>query len=205
MAQTASLTNILPFRSVSVQTPTQWGLGALRGRLVELSSAGNSAALTITSTLLFEAQDGDEPVAWITHQNGLFFPPDFAECGIDLSALPIVQVADMSQCLKAADMLLQSGAFSLLVVDLGKCFDIRLSAQTRLASRARHHNTAVLLMTEKPAAHASAGSLVSLRIETSVERVGFDQFECTVRALKDKHRGPGWSYTEGHSGPVGLS
>mgnify|MGYP003317931394 CR=1 FL=1 len=93
-----------------------------------------------------------------------------------------------------------SGTLNMLVVDVGRCFDIRLSVQTRLASKARHHNTAVLLMTEKPSAQASAGSLVSLRIETSVRRVGFDKFDSTVRALKDKHRGPGWAYTEDHGG-----
>ena len=205
MAQTALLTSISPFRPVTTRPQIQWGLGALRGRLIELSGTGNSSALTITSSLLLEAQEGDEPVAWITHQNSLFFPPDFDACGVDLSALPIVQMSDMSQCLKATDMLLQSGAFSMLVVDVGRCFDIRLSVQTRLASKARHHNTAVLLMTEKPSAQASAGSLVSLRIETSVRRVGFDKFDSTVRALKDKHRGPGWSYTEERCGPVGLS
>lgn len=207
MAQTTTtlLTHELPFRPAPAQPRPQWDLNYLQGRLVELSGNGNSAALTVASRLIFEAQEGDEPVAWVTNQDSIFFPPDFAGGGVDLSALPIVQTVSTEQCMKAADILLQSGSFGLLIIDIGKCAGIRLAVQTRLAGQARHHDTAVVLITYKAASAETLGSLVSLRVETQRKRVDFNQYHCTIKALKDKQRGPGWSYREEHCGPVGLS
>ena len=46
--------------------PTPWTLDEVAGRFVEISGAAASAALTLTFTLIREAQARGEQVGWIT-------------------------------------------------------------------------------------------------------------------------------------------
>ena len=71
-----------------------WSFDALRGRLVEISARGASAALTCAVDLVAEAQGQGEPVAWVTLATGSFYPPDVADSGIDLAALVVIRVPD---------------------------------------------------------------------------------------------------------------
>src|SRR6266404_1707994 len=71
------------------QGESSWGLSALRGRLVEISARGASAALTCATELVIEAQAQGEPVAWVTLATGSFYPPDVADSGVDLAALVV--------------------------------------------------------------------------------------------------------------------
>ena len=74
----------------------------------------------------------------------------------------------------------------------------------RLAGLVKKHDSALLYITEKSHLKPSVGSLVSLRAEASrAERCG-DRFRCELRVLKDKRRGPGWTYGEVCRGPDGL-
>ena len=45
---------------------TPWTLDEVAGRFVEISGAAASAALTLTFTLIREAQARGEPVGWVT-------------------------------------------------------------------------------------------------------------------------------------------
>src|SRR5437588_2807487 len=94
-----------------------WGLAALRGRLVEVSARGASAALTAAIEVVAEAQAEAEPVAWITLVDGSFYPPDVAANGVDLAALVVVRVRDVTAAARAAERVLRSGAFGLVVID----------------------------------------------------------------------------------------
>ncbi len=67
----------------------------------------------------------------------------------------------------------------------------------------QRHDAAVVCLTEKSDDTASLGSLVSLRAEALRKREPGD-FTVTVRALKDKRRGPGWTQTVKRRGPAGL-
>ena len=98
----------------------------------------------------------------------------------------------------------RSGAFGLLVLDLGANPRVPAALQARLRSLARKHDTAILCLTEKRGSASSLGSLVSLRGEARIRRVGDDRFACELRVLKDKHRGPGWVHTEICRGPEGM-
>src|SRR5690242_8364339 len=80
-----------------------WGLPALRGRLVEVSARGASAALTAAIEVVAEAQGEGEPVAWITLAAGSFYPPDVAASGVDLAALVVVRVRDATAAARAAE------------------------------------------------------------------------------------------------------
>ncbi|MBL9014994.1 MAG: recombinase A [Myxococcales bacterium] len=219
------------------ETAASWSLATLRGRLVELSARGATAALTTAAELVLEAQRAEDPVAWIipaielreshttsggasrpggpglapvdprfSDRTGTFYPPDLAETGIDLAALVVVRAPSVVACARSAERLLRSGAFGLVVLDLAAVSLDRWPDQTlgRLVSLAQAHDAAVVCITEKTPETGSLGSLVSLRAEALRARRDGGEFEVTIRALKDKRRGPGWSHRLKARGPSGL-
>ena len=202
-----------------------WCFESLAGRLVELEAAGSAAALTLACRVVIEAQQCGEPVAWITaaaDRSGVFYPPDVYDNGVDLGALPVVRVPETIAAFSAADLLLRSAGFGLIVADLGAPQAVEATVLARLAGLARRHRTALVFLTrpagERPqsppgvrtatggAAHAggSLGSLISLHVRSQRRRTGPDRFRCGLVAVKDKHRGPGWEYTELCRGASGL-
>jgi recombination protein RecA len=183
--------------------PTPWTLDEVAGRLVEISSSTASASLTITFTLVREAQERGEPVGWVTMSDRCFYPPDAAQSGADLAALVVVRLAHAESIARAGEKLLRSGGFGVIVLDLGAA-DVPMPLQTRLTGLAHHHHTALICLTEKSPAAFSLGSLVSLRAHAEKKRVEGNHFACALRVLKDKRRGPTWNYEEHYTGPAGL-
>jgi recombination protein RecA len=179
----------------------RWGLAALQGRLVELSARGATATLTAATELVVEAQMQHEPVVWLALAS-TFYPPDLADSGVDLAALVVVRAPDAMAAARAAERMLRSGAFGLVIFDLG-AHDLAMPVQGRLVTLAQTHNAAVVCLTDKHDDAASLGSLVSLRAEALRTRERPD-FAVSVRALKDKRRGPGWIQTFKRRGPAGL-
>ena len=190
----------LPARKLE---PSAWTLTGLSGRLVEISGAEDSAALTVALGLVRQAQLMNEPAAWITPVTETFFPPDAAAGGVDLSALAIVRVPDPRALPRAADQLARSGGFGLVVLDLGPA-RLPLAALSRLLGLAGKHGVCLLFLTDKPERAPSVGSLVSLRGHARRRRTGPDEFACDLIVLKDKRRAPGWTHTEVCGGPAGL-
>jgi recombination protein RecA len=207
----------------------RWRLDALRGRLVELSARGATATLTAAIELVLEAQQASEPAAWITLGNTTFYPPDAAASGVDLAALAVVQVRDISTAARVAERLLRSGGFGLVVLDLcssdpdgditvaggGLSADtsavVPIAHQGRLVTLAQTHDAAVVCITEKPSDAPSLGSLVSLRAEAlrlhapQDGEAGERGYHLALHALKDKRRGPGWTHhTTRRRGPPGM-
>jgi recombination protein RecA len=186
--------------------PACWSRTQLSGRLVEISGIGAVASLTAAVGLVLEAQVEGEPVAWLSLPASSFYPPDLADSGIDLGALIVVRVPSIAHAGRAADRLLRSGGFGLVVLDFGpegKLAELPMALQGRLVGLAQRHDAAILCLTEKPGDAASLGSMVSLRAEALRTRDG-DRFALTLRALKDKQRGPGWQHGEKLRGPAGL-
>ena len=194
-----------------------FSLAQLCGRLAELSSSRSGAQLSFALRLVREAQESGETAAWIGVRTSGFFPPDAAACGIDLSALPVVRLGSAQEMGRAADQLLRSGAFGLLLIDLGGLEGpghVRPAASggaqlaapllTRLLGLAQKHAAAVLFLTEKPGEAPSLSSLVSLRAEVSRAQRLPGRFLCELHALKDKRRAPGWNHLEEFRGPAGL-
>jgi recombination protein RecA len=194
------------------------GFEVLRGRLIELSGEAATAVLTAAIGLVLEAQRAAEPVAWVTLQGTSFYPPDVVECGVDLAALAVVRVPDSIAAGRTAERLLRSGAFGLVILDLGgpDCVIERdgilragtralsIANQGRLGSLAQHADSLVVCITNKKRSTESLGSLISLRADASRERDN-DGFRVKLRVLKDKRRGPGWSRSERAKGPSGLT
>jgi len=181
-----------------------WRLDAFRGRLCEISGDAAGAPLTMAFRLVHEAQRTGEPAAWIGRLDSTFYPPDVAEAGVDLAALPVVWTPDLKSAAGAADLLLRSGAFGLLLLDVGTGPRLSIPAQTRLAGLARQHHAALVCLTEKDDERPSLGSLVSLRVHAARGERHDDRFHCEVRAVKDKRRGPGWKHEEVCRAPDGL-
>ncbi len=193
-----------PFDIRPIEKPAAWNLATFSGRLSELSADLAGSTLSIVLHLVLEAQRLAEPAAWITSQESTFFPPDVAHRGIDLSALAVVRAHDNTTAARAAEHLLRSAAFGLLVLDLGIEARLPVPVQTRLAGQARRNQAALLCLTEKTENQASIGSLVSLRAHTDgIQRNG-RYFRCQARIIKDKRQGPGWSHVEDYRGPDGL-
>jgi recombination protein RecA len=197
------MTSSAPLKLHPAVVPTPWTLDEVVGRLVEISGSTASAALTIAFTLVREAQERGEPVAWVTLAESVFYPPDAARGGIDLAALVVVRLSRTESIARAGEKLLRSGGFGVVVLDLGGT-DISMPLQTRLTGLAHRYHTALLCLTEKEGGMFSLGSLVSLHAHAERKRVEGNRFACALRVLKDKRRGPTWSYEELYTGPAGL-
>jgi recombination protein RecA len=195
-----------------------WSLRELSGRLVELSGGADAASLTAAFGLVLEAQLAGDRAAWVSLPGSSFFPPDAADGGIDLSVLPMVRVPDARAAGRAADHLLRSGGFGLVVVDLiaggGKAPHHSVGAAngafipvpllTRLLGLARAHDAAVVVLTKKSHDAPSLHSLISLRAETARSASAPGRFDVRIHALKDKRGGPGWTHGETCRGPAGV-
>lgn len=185
------------------ETPL-WSREQLAGRLCELSSISGAALLTAAFRLVLDAQLEGEPAAWVTAGPDTFFVPDAAENGVDLDALVVIRVPNAQAAGRAADRLLRSGAFGLIVMDLNSNSTISVPLQARLAQQARAHDTALLCLTSKARRAPSLGSMVSLRGQTSCRRLEVDRFQYRIEILKDRCHGPNWRHTEVCRGPDGL-
>ena len=196
--------------------PAPWGLAATAGRLVEIAGAEDSAALTMTARLVLDAQQAGEQAAWIAPAESLFFAPDAHESGIDLDALVAIRVPDTAAGARAADKLIRSGSFGLVVLDTGPDPRIPVPLMARLASLAQRNHTALVFLTQPagaangaaPGAFAagtsSLGSLISLRVRARRQRIAADRFRCWLEVLKDKRRGPTWGHEEVCRGAPGM-
>jgi len=187
-----------------IAAPPSWQLSVFTGRLGEISGGRTCAALTLAFRLVLEAQRQGEPVAWICRKDSAFFPPDAADTGIDLAALPVIWTPAPRETARAADYLVRSGAFGLIVLDYGANARIPIPIQSRLVGLAKKHDTALLCLTEKDGDHPSLGSLVAVRAEAARKERLNGRFRCEARVLKDKRRGPGWTHAEVFGGPDGL-
>ena len=123
------------------------------------------------------------------------FPPALAAAGVRLERLLFVRVGEPVESARAADIVLRSGAFSVVVIPaLPSGRGIGAATWTRLASLAHRANALLLAVGDE--ASAELRYFASLRLETSIERVrwngpaghlgelaGYD-----VRALVRKHK-----------------
>lgn len=186
-----------------VKTPL-WSRTQLAGRLCEISSVAGGALLTAAFRLVLDAQFEGEPVAWISTSSETFFAPDVVKNGVDLNALVVIRVPKVQTVARAADHLLKSGAFGLIVMDLNSSPSIPIPMQMRLAQQARIHEAAILFLTSKTRESASLGPMISLRGQITCRYLEFDHFQYEIEILKDKLHGPGWRHIEICHGTGGL-
>jgi recombination protein RecA len=199
----------------------------VRGRLCELSTEGASAVVTAATRLIVEAQARGELCAWLGDDKSLPFAEDLAANGVDLASLVVCRLnveQHRAAIPRAADQLLRSGAFGLVVCDLIEVEEARSRAKggqvpqplmVRLAGLVRKHQAAVVFLTEKPRELPSLGSLISMRAEVRRERPlrlsdararrhRRNPLSMNIESLKDKRRAPGWSAEIESRGPAGM-
>lgn len=187
----------------TLETPAAWGLAELAGRLVELESAGASAAWTAAAALVLDAQCTGEPVVWITRPDAFVYPPDLVAHGVDLGGLTVVRLTGTEAMLRATDCLLRSGAFGLVVLDLGAAAEIPLPVQVRLQGLAKKHDAALLCLCGRERS-GTRSSFASLRGVSTRARVSDGRFACSLKMVKDKRRGWEWECAQVLRGPLGL-
>jgi recombination protein RecA len=190
-----------------------WQLSDLTGRLVELSGQQAAARLTAAFGLVLEAQLCGDRAAWVTFEQSAFFPPDAAAGGVDVESLPVVRIGHARAAGRAAEHLVRSGGFGLVVIDLSSETEhvrpersphsLPVPLLTRLLALARTHHAAVLMLTKKSPDAASLNSLISLRADAQWAACA-GRYDVCVRALKDKRRAPGWHHVEACRGSVGM-
>ena len=180
-----------------------WSFDLLKGRLSELTATPSSASLTFAAQLVLEAQKKSEPVAWICDRSCQFYPPDFVMNGVDISSLAIIHVPDAQSKARAAAELLRSGAFGLLVLDIGTDVRIPMPLQSRLLGLVQKYEAALLFLTRGDPLQ-TLGSLISLRAETRRKRRKNGGFLYELEITKDKKRGPGATHAEVCRGCTGL-
>jgi recombination protein RecA len=201
-----------------------WSRDTLAGRLVEIRSATAPARLTAAFGVVRNAQQHGESAVWITTTHSSFFPPDAAEGGVHLDSMPVVRLPLVNDIPRAADALIRSGAFGLVVMDLiedtgparrslgegGRGTRIRNGAPARLTGLAQKHDTAVVLLTGDPRDSNRLGPVVSLRAEARRGSKPSSSFRgdrtgvIEIRVIKDKLQATGWHHTEPCRGPSGL-
>lgn len=186
------------------------------GRLVELSSASQAhfghARTTTAVSLLLRAQQEGETSAWIQPEYGPLFPPDLEQSGIDVEALVVIQVprdpsgaAAPHRLCKASEILLRSGAFGFIVLDLSHGLPAGGDAwQGRLLGLSRQHQCRVVVLTEKPSHADSLGPLVGLRVEPKRIREVPGRFLVEHDILKNKSGAALCVATDVYRGPWGL-
>lgn len=164
------------------------------GRLIELiSERGPSSGSSVAAFALREAQREGSLVAWIEHEEGALFPPDLAAAGLDLGSLLIVRTPSAGGVIaiaKAAEILLRTGAFGALTLDLSALNRPRGEAfLARLAALAREHSARVLILRSsrpKSSLGASLGASIALRLDAQRVRIAPARFRLELSALKNK-------------------
>lgn len=189
----------------------------LVGRLVEIVGGPRSLRLAWLAQLTTQVQAAGDIAVWLQTTESTPFPPDLLRAGIALDRLPVLRLADFPAQLRAADVLLRSGAFGLCAIDATAASQRALdtsrsldSALGRLLGLCQKHASALVFLTPETPNLAiqqeNAGflqtSLISLRLTAARDR------EVSRRGRlggkKDKRRGPATLRSEVNGGPDGL-
>lgn len=192
-------------RALDLPVPSRTGLP--RGHLIELARGPGAAATTAAAQIALAAQREGDPVAWIQPEGGALYPPDLAAVGVDLAGLLVIHVpADRGRAglPKAAELLLRSGAFGAVIIDMHGCRPPRGGAWLgRLGSLAREHDCRCVFLATR--ASGSLGPLISLRLRAARRRTRPGRFVIDTEVLKDKSGArPSLIGPPLHRGPAGL-
>lgn len=140
------------------------------GEIVELR--GGVGRTSFAMLEVARAQQRGEPVAWIQPARGLdaVHAVDLEAAGVDLETLVVVRVPPrVFEVLAAAEVLLRSGGFGLVVCDLsGSMAGIATRATSRLARLVREHDARAMLLTDEGV--GEVGPLVRLRVRPRLQR-----------------------------------
>jgi hypothetical protein len=201
----AQLADIPVFRAATMGKAAggeSWQFDNLVGILAEVSEEVPSGAVSFIAEVIVEAQRLNEPVAWVTATESIFFPPDLRSRGVDLSAVAVIRVKTETDSLMAAEWLVRSGATGLAVVDLDAHGNVTDSSLGRLLKLAERNLCAVIFLTRKRCQDPSLGSRISLR--GHITRTGSGPFLIEIRTTKDKRSNSSSRQSRRYHGPSGM-
>ncbi len=179
-----------------------WEFDNLVGVLSELSEETSAGAVSFAAEIIAQAQAEREPVAWVAGTDSVFYPPDLAERGVDLDAVIVIRAGAQEGTLTAAEWLVRSAAFGLVIVDAGSGWKVNDAALGRILKLAEAGLCAVVFLTRKGPEDPSLGSRISLR--ACVARSGSGPFHVSVRTIKDKRSNAGSRQGRLYHGPSGM-
>ena len=139
-----------------------------KGSISTLEGAASSGRSALAARVLADATaDGGAGalVEWRADPNGFFFPPSLETAGVALQRLVIVRAGEPLDVVRAADILLRSAAFNVIVIP---AVASRAAAWSRLANLA-HRAGAVLLAVGT--ACDELRYFASLRVECTLESI----------------------------------
>ncbi len=153
MGDGSSVRNVDVVPSGSLALDVALGIGGLpRGRVVEIYGPESSGKTTLTLQVIAEAQKLGGTAAFVDAEHAL--DPQYAEnLGVDVEDLLVSQPDTGEQALEITDMLVRSGAISIVVIDSvaaltpkaeieGEMGDRHVGLQARLMSQALRKLTA---------------------------------------------------------------
>ena len=131
----------------SISLDSAIGIGGVpRGRVIEIYGPESSGKTTLTLHIIAEAQKNNGRAAFIDAEHA--FDPNYAKkLGVDLERLEFSQPSNGEQALEITDILVQSGALDVIVIDSvaalvpkaelnGEMGDSHMGLQARLMSQA---------------------------------------------------------------------
>ncbi|MEN9923107.1 MAG: hypothetical protein RIS09_621 [Actinomycetota bacterium] len=147
---------VIPTGSIALDVAL--GIGGLpKGRVIEVYGPESSGKTTVALHAIASAQKQGGICAFIDAEHAL--DPEYAKAlGVDIDALLVSQPDTGEQALEIADMLIRSGAISLIVIDSvaalvpraeieGEMGDSHMGLQARLMSQALRKITGALSQT----------------------------------------------------------
>jgi hypothetical protein len=176
---------------LQVDELTEGGLPV--GALTEICGMQSSGRTTLALSFLAQLTQGGRVCAWIDVSDGLQ-PESAAAAGVDLTRLlwvrcgvaasAIVQPAGsglarpwprIEQGLRVADLLLQAGGFSAIVLDMADVAEehasrVPLATWFRYRAAAERTQASFLLLTQRPCAKSSAEVVLRLRAGDAVRQ-----------------------------------
>ncbi len=169
------------------------GGGFPRGTIASLEGAASSGRMAIAARML-AAASRTGLAAMIDDQS--LYPPDLALAGVRLERLLVVPVEKPIEIARAADIVLRSQAFGLMLIP---AVTLKAAVWSRLATIAQRANS--LLVALGGDASNELAYFASTRVGCSIERVlwtnsgglfcEFAGYEVDTKILKHKRSAPG--------------
>ena len=143
------------------------GGGWPQGKVGELVGAASSGRTAVAAATVAAATARGEVAAWVDAADALD-PAAAAAAGVRLDRVLWVRPRGVGEAVRAAELVLETGGFTVAVVDLGAVAIPRRAARggaalgLRLARAAERAGAVVLVLAERPFAGAAAGATVAL-------------------------------------------
>jgi hypothetical protein len=147
------------------------GGGFPRGAIATLEGAASAGRSTVAARLLAQGTAQGLAAAVTLADGAQWFAPALAAAGVRLERLTLVPLADPRQVARAADILLRSNAFGVVVIPALPGEVMRAAVWTRLAALAHHAGAVLLALASEPSSELRY--FASVRVALALERVQF--------------------------------